>query len=93
MLNNFLRRSYPLGDNVEEYGTARQATYENIGTATNVLRICYAYCFSKQLWSRERGSMLRLCLHCLFPYEHCTLPEGGVITAHKDTTTFVTLQH
>jgi len=58
----------PLGDNVEKYGTARQATDGNMAHAHYMLdiqsykytiRISNIYCFPLQQWLHERTSILR----------------------------------
>jgi len=55
---------------VENYGTDREATSDNIvrrmrfaclvNKATDTLRICNSCCFTRQQQLRERTSMLRL---------------------------------
>jgi hypothetical protein len=72
------RKSYRLWDNVEKYGTARQARDDNIGH--NVMRFScrttqarmqthseYVILIHlpRQQWLRERASMLRLYVHCV----------------------------
>jgi hypothetical protein len=74
--NFFPRKSCRLWDNVEKYGTAWQATDDNIirrmrftcwitkATDTHPEYVIFI-AFPHQQWLRERASMLRLYVHCL----------------------------
>ena len=77
--NNFLWKLCFLWDNVEKYGTARQATDDNIirrmrfacwitkGTETHSEYVIFA--FAQQQWLSEGASMSRsyvLCLSCFY---------------------------
>jgi hypothetical protein len=67
MFNNLPppKKSCRLWDNVEKYGTARQATDDNAGQGhRQMLIISNTYYFARQQWLRERASILR----------HTTLP-------------------
>jgi hypothetical protein len=65
----FFRKLHHLWDNVEKYGTARQATDDNIiwrmhfacwiTKATDTHRMCNTYCFPQQQWLLEHASLLR----------------------------------
>jgi hypothetical protein len=59
----FFRKSYRLRDNVEKYGTARQATDENTSWITKATNKHSEYviliAFPRQQLLRERASMLR----------------------------------
>jgi hypothetical protein len=77
MFNNFFPKSCRLCDNVEKYGTARQATDDNIirrmrfacwitkATETHSDYVTLI-AFPRQRWLRERASLLRLYVHCLY---------------------------
>jgi hypothetical protein len=77
MFNNFFfRKSCRLWENVEKYGTAKQATDDNIirrmrfacwiTKSTNTHLACVIIiAFTRQQWLHERASMLRLYVHCL----------------------------
>jgi hypothetical protein len=70
MFNNFFRKSCRLWDNVEKYGTVRQATDNNIirclrfacwitkATDTHSQYVIFI-AFPRQQWLRERASVLR----------------------------------
>ena len=86
----FFRNSCPLLDNVEKYGTARQATVDSI-----IRRTRFLCCFTKvidphseyvifiafpwQQWLYERASMLKLYVHCL----SCYFSSGFVLQYSK----------
>jgi hypothetical protein len=72
----FFRKSCRLWDNVEKYGTARQATDDNkirrmrfacsITKATDThSEYVILIAFPRQKWLRERASIVRLYVHCL----------------------------
>jgi hypothetical protein len=75
----FFRNSCCLWDNVEKYGTARQATdgimIRRMHLACWVTKATDTHseyviliAFPRQQWLRERFSMWRLCVHCLSCY-------------------------
>jgi hypothetical protein len=74
----FFRKSYRLWDNVEKYGTASQATGDNvirrmrfacwITKATNTFRICHNFCFSRATLVTRTRLNVTLYVHCLSCY-------------------------
>jgi hypothetical protein len=78
MLNNFFfSENWYLWDNVEKYGRARHATDDN--TIRRMRIACWItkaiethseyvilIAFPRQQWLRERASMIRLYVHCLY---------------------------
>jgi hypothetical protein len=85
MFNKFFRKSCRFSDNLEEFGTARQATDDNIIRRMRfTCRITKAtdthseyvilIAFPQQQWLRERVSMLRHTYSaCLFILLYCRL--------------------
>jgi hypothetical protein len=71
---SFFRKSCCLGDNVEKYGSAGQATDENMAHALctldiqgykHTLRIRNTYCFSTATMVTQTRLIVTLRVHCL----------------------------
>ena len=79
----FFRKTCRLCDNVEKYGGARQATYDNIIRrmrfacwiikATHTLRICNTYCSSTATVVTRTRVNITLYVHCLSCWYSLTL--------------------
>jgi hypothetical protein len=84
----FSRKSCRLWNKVEKYGTARQATDDNIirrmrfacwitkATDTHLVYVIII-AFPRQQWLRERASILRLCVHCVSLLIDCACSTGN----------------